>query len=316
MTCRIHLETNKTVFEKMKNMKKSVIMSAAAVAMVVVSCKSNVEFDACGQIDAVQVTVSSESNGRILDFDLNEGDKVCAGQVLGSLDTVQLSLQIAELKERIAGAKARMVDISCQGKPNQRQLASFENDLQRYTKLLESNAATQKQVDDIRDKITVLKAQISAQNQSWERGNSSVRAEVKTYEMQLAQREDQLLKCRITAPVSGTVLTKYAEEGEFVTSGKALFKIADMDHAFVRAYFTTAQLAGLKTGDSLTVIPDDGSNSPQGMEGRLIWISDQAEFTPKNIQTRDERADMVYAVKVAVPAGCGLRLGMYAYIRK
>lgn len=297
-------------------MKNTAIICAAAAAAILSSCSNDIEFDACGQIDAVQVTVSAESNGKVLELNVSEGDRLSAGQIVGAIDTAQLCLQVKELKERIEGARTRMVDVNSQSKPNINQLRSLENDLERYTKLLESDAATRKQVDDIKDRIAILKAQISAQNQSWERGNSNVSSEVRTYMIQLAQREDQLLKCRVSAPVSGTVLSKYVEAGEFVNSGKPLFRIADMEHPFVRAYFTTAQLADLKVGDSLTVIPDDGSASPRSIEGRLIWISEQAEFTPKNIQTRDERADMVYAVKVEVPADCGLRLGMYAYVRK
>ena len=297
-----------------KNIGFTIMMAASLT--VCSSCNKNIEYDACGQIDAVQVTVSAESNGRILSFDLEEGDKVSAGDIVGYLDSLQVSLQISELKHRIAGAQSRMVDLKRQSEPNLNQLASYESDLERYTNLLNSNAATQKQVDDLKDKIEILKAQISAQNQSWERGNSGVASEIRTYEVQLAQREDQLSKCRITVPVNGTVLTKYAQAGESVTTGKPLFKIADMDNIYVRAYFTTEQLAGVKLGDRMTVIPDDGTASPKQYEGRLVWISDQSEFTPKNIQTRDERADLVYAVKVAVPNDGSLRLGMYAYVRK
>lgn len=295
---------------------RKLIFTALIASFALVSCKKDIQFDACGQIDAVQVVVSAESAGKILSLDVEEGDKVCEGSILGAIDSMQIFLQIQELRQRTEGAQARLVDIKRQGQPNLNQLASLENDLARYNKLLQNNAATQKQVDDIQDKIAILKAQIDAQNQSWERGNSNVRSEIEVYGIQLAQKEDQLRKCRITVPVSGTVLTKYAEQGESVVSGKPLFKIADMDNIFVRAYFTTAQLAGMKIGDELSVIPDDGSDSPVEYKGRLTWISDQAEFTPKNIQTRDERADMVYAVKVAVPNNGELRLGMYAYIRK
>ncbi|MCQ2182418.1 MAG: HlyD family efflux transporter periplasmic adaptor subunit [Bacteroidales bacterium] len=289
------------------------VLMAAAFAQ---SCGNDIEFDACGQIDAVQVTLSAENSGKIISLKVEEGDKVAAGQVLGAIDSLQSFLQIDELRHRIESAEARMVDIKRQGEPNQAQLASLKNDLNRYSSLLQSNAATQKQVDDIKDKITMLEAQIAAQNQSWERSNAGVRAEITTYETQMAQRQDQLSKCRIVVPVSGTILAKYAEEGESVTTGKPLLKIADMDNVFVRAYLTTAQLANYKLGDTVTVIPDDGSDSPKQYEGRLVWISDQAEFTPKNIQTRDERADMTYAVKVTVPNDGYLRLGMYAYIRK
>lgn len=296
------------------NMKSGLVF--AALALVAAGCGKNIEYDACGQVDATQVTVSAENAGRVLSMAVEEGEVVTAGQLLGALDSVQTYLQIMELRERIAGSSSRLVDIKKQGQPNLSQLENLQSEYERYSKLLEGNATTRKQVDDLTDKIAVLKAQIAAQTQSWERGNASVRSEVQGYEIQLARLEDQLAKCRIVAPVSGTVLTRYAETGEFVTLGKPLFKVADLDQMHVRAYFSSAQLSGLKLNDTVTVIPDDGSASPKRIQGRVIWISEQSEFTPKNIQTRDERADLVYAVKVAVPNDGTLRLGMYAYVRR
>lgn len=296
------------------NMKSGLVF--AALALVAAGCGKNIEYDACGQVDATQVTVSAENAGRVLSMAVEEGEEVTAGQLLGALDSVQTYLQIMELRERIAGSSSRLVDIKKQGQPNLSQLENLQNEYERYSKLLEGNATTRKQVDDLTDKIAVLKAQIAAQTQSWERGNASVRSEVQGYEIQLARLEDQLAKCRIVAPVSGTVLTRYAETGEFVTLGKPLFKVADLDQMYVRVYFSSAQLSGLKLNDTVTVIPDDGTASPKRIQGRVIWISEQSEFTPKNIQTRDERADLVYAVKVAVPNDGTLRLGMYAYVRR
>lgn len=296
------------------NMKS--ILVFAALALVAAGCGKNIEYDACGQVDATQVTVSAENAGRVLSMAVEEGEVVTAGQLLGALDSVQTYLQIMELRERIAGSSSRLVDIKKQGQPNLSQLENLQSEYERYSKLLEGNATTRKQVDDLTDKIAVLKAQIAAQTQSWERGNASVRSEVQGYEIQLARLEDQLAKCRIVAPVSGTVLTRYAETGEFVTLGKPLFKVADLDQTYVRAYFSSAHLSGLKLNDTVTVIPDDGTASPKRIQGRVIWISEQSEFTPKNIQTRDERADLVYAVKVAVPNDGTLRLGMYAYVRR
>lgn len=296
------------------NMKSGLVF--AALALVAAGCGKNIEYDACGQVDATQVTVSAENAGRVLSMAVEEGEEVTAGQLLGALDSVQTYLQIMELRERIAGSSSRLVDIKKQGQPNLSQLENLQSEYERYSKLLEGNATTRKQVDDLTDKIAVLKAQIAAQTQSWERGNASVRSEVQGYEIQLARLEDQLAKCRIVAPVSGTVLTRYAETGEFVTLGKPLFKVADLDQMYVRAYFFSAQLSGLKLNDTVTVIPDDGTASPKRIQGRVIWISEQSEFTPKNIQTRDERADLVYAVKVAVPNDGTLRLGMYAYVRR
>ncbi len=296
------------------NMKSRLVF--AALALVAAGCGKNIEYDACGQVDATQVTVSAENAGRVLSMAVEEGEVVTAGQLLGALDSVQTYLQIMELRERIAGSSSRLVDIKKQGQPNLSQLENLQSEYERYSKLLEGNATTRKQVDDLTDKIAVLKAQIAAQTQSWERGNASVRSEVQGYEIQLARLEDQLAKCRIVAPVSGTVLTRYAETGEFVTLGKPLFKVADLDQMYVRVYFSSAQLSGLKLNDTVTVIPDDGTASPKRIQGRVIWISEQSEFTPKNIQTRDERADLVYAVKVAVPNDGTLRLGMYAYVRR
>jgi HlyD family secretion protein len=298
----------------MTNMKK--IFYIAGLILLLSACRNDIEFDACGQIDATQVMVSAESSGKILYLDLEEGDAITAGEMLGAIDSMQTYLQILELRQRISGTSSRLIDIAKQGEPNKSQLKSLQNELERYEKLLVSNAATRKQVEDLTDKITILKAQIAAQTQSWERNNATVQSEIRGYEIQLAQREDQLAKCRITAPVSGTVLTRYSETGELVTVGKPLFKVADLGNTFVRAYFTTNQLSDIKLNDKVTVIPDDGSSSPKRIEGSIIWISEEAEFTPKNIQTRDERADMVYAVKVSVPNDGSLRLGMFAYVKR
>lgn len=292
------------------------ILAAASAVTILAGCRNDIDFDACGQIDAEQVTVSAEASGRILSINVREGDVLNAGQMVGAVDSVQTALQIRELEQRRDGARSRLIDIDRQQAPQKDQLASLENDFRRYSSLLANNAATQKQVDDLRSQIDILKSQMAAQKQTWERNNSSVRSEISTYEIQIAEKRDQLAKCRICSPVAGTVLTKYANEGESVTVGKPLFKLADLTETYVRAYFTTFQLSTLNLGDEMKVIPDDGSANPKEYTGRVIWISSQAEFTPKDIQTRDERAELVYAVKVAVPNDGSLRLGMYAYVRK
>lgn len=292
------------------------MLAAASAVTILAGCRNDIDFDACGQIDAELVTVSAEASGRILSLNVREGDVLNAGQMVGAVDSVQTSLQIRELEQRRDGARSRLIDIDRQQAPQKDQLANLENDFRRYSSLLANNAATQKQVDDLRSQIDILKSQMAAQKQTWERNNSSVRSEISTYEIQIAEKRDQLAKCRICSPVAGTVLTKYANEGESVTVGKPLFKLADLTETYVRAYFTTSQLGTLKLGDEMKVIPDDGSANSKEYTGRVIWISSQAEFTPKDIQTRDERAELVYAVKVAVPNDGSLRLGMYAYVRK
>lgn len=297
------------------SMKKNIIMAAAAVLALAGCGKKNMEFDGCGQIDAVKVTVSAESNGKLVSLAAEEGDRLIKGELTGVIDSVQTYLQKEELVKRKEGALTRIVDIPLQMKPMEEQLASYEADLRRFRALLQSNAGTKKQVDDMEAQIAILKGKIAAQKVSYENGNAGIRNEIGTYEVQIAKAEDQLSKCRVLSPISGTVLTKYAEAGEMVTVGKPLYEVADLDNVYVRAYFSTSQLAGVKLGDKVTVIPDDGTDNPKEYEGVVTWISSDAEFTPKNIQTRDERADLVYAVKVAVKNDGCIRLGMYAYVR-
>ncbi len=296
-------------------MKRNILIAAMA-ALAVAGCgKKSIDFDACGQIDAVKVTVAAESGGKLLSLCAEEGDRLEKGQLIGVIDSVQTYLQREELLRRKEGALVRIVDIPVQMKAMQEQLASHKTDLKRFRALVAGNAGTQKQVDDMEAQIAILQGQIDAQKINYENNNAGIRNEIGTYEVQIAKADDQLQKCRVTAPISGTVLTKYAEAGEMVTVGKPLYELADLDNVYVRAYVSTEQLAGVKLGDKVTVIPDDGTDSPKEYEGTLTWISSDAEFTPKNIQTRDERADLVYAVKVSVKNDGSLRLGMYAYVR-
>lgn len=272
------------------------------------------DFDACGQIEATEVVVSAESNGKIMRMDVEEGDQLAKGTCVGNIDSVQTYLQKKELEGRKVNAESRIVDIRQQLASQYDRLSNLKKDRERFKALLSKDAGTQKQVDDIESQIAVTESEIAAQRQTYEKSNAGVRDEMAVYDVQIAQRSDQLAKCRIVAPISGTVLTKYAEAGEMVTTGKPLFKMADMGRVYVRAYLTTAQLADVKVGDAVRVVVEDGSAQPRSYEGKMTWISDEAEFTPKNIQTKDERADLVYATKVTVENDGYLKLGMYAYI--
>ena len=272
------------------------------------------DFDACGQVNATEVTVSAESGGRVVWLEVKEGDRVQAGEYVGQIDSAQVWLQKEELSRRRESAEVKAVDVECQTIAQYARLENLRSELSRAKGLLEKDAGTQKQVDDLESEIAVLEGQIAAAEQNYRQTNESVKCEIETIDVQIAQMEDKLQKCRITAPLSGTVLEKYVEEGEMVTAGRQLFKMADMENIYVRAYFTSAQLAHLHLGDRVAVIPDDGTEKPSEYEGVVTWISDEAEFTPKNIQTRDERADLVYAVKIAVRNDGRLRLGMYAYV--
>lgn len=273
------------------------------------------DFDACGQIEAVDVVVSAESNGKIISLDVPEGAVLAKGECVGVIDSVQIYLQKMELISRKQNAVSRIVDIKKQLAPQKSRLENLMVDKERYVNLLAKDAGTQKQVDDIEFQIAVSKGEIDAQTQTYQNNNSGVESELAMYDVQIAQKEDMLRKCRIVSPVAGTVLTRYVEEGETVTSGKPIFRIADMNDVYVRAYFSTSQLADLKIGSKVKVYPDDGSNKLKEYEGTVTWISEQAEFTPKNIQTRDDRADLVYAVKISIANDGYLKLGMYAYVK-
>ena len=291
------------------------IAAVAAAAAALVSCRmKSPDFDACGQINATEVTVSAENSGRLITLDIEEGDVLSRGTYVGCIDSVQTYLKKEELISRKASALVKKVDIKCQTEAQYARLENLKTELRRFSDLLAKDAGTQKQVDDIESEIAVLKGQIAAAEQNYRQNNENIDRETGTIDVQIAQTEDMLAKCRIKSPIDGTVLTKYAEAGEMVTTGKPLFKVADMENLYVRAYFTTAQLSEVKLGDEVTVIPDNGTREPDRYTGKVTWISDEAEFTPKNIQTRDERADLVYAVKVAVRNDGRLKLGMYAYI--
>lgn len=298
-------------------MKKQIFYVATATALLALgSCTDRSrEFDACGQIEATEVVVSAEANGRIIALQLTEGDKLTAGEVVGVIDSVQTYLQKEELVRKRSNTQTKWVDIDRQLASQYAQLNKLKSDRERYQALEAKDAATRKQVDDLVSQIAVTEREIAAQRQNYERNNAGIREELALYDVQIAEKDDQLSKCRIVAPIDGTVLTKFAEAGELVTSGKSLFKLADLKQVYVRAYLTTAQLAEVKLGDTVRVTIEDGTDKPRTYEGRLVWIADEAEFTPKNIQTKDERADLVYAAKIALDNDGYLKLGMYAYVR-
>lgn len=282
---------------------------------LLISCNGGErDFDACGQIEATEVIVSAENNGKILRLAINEGDVLEKSQTVGCIDSMPVYLQKRELEERKLSLASKVIDIDRQLAPQIANLANLKKDYERYSTLLVKDAATQKQVDDIETQIKVTERNIDAQKQTYEKNNANINKEIDVFSVQIEQKNDLLAKCRICSPINGTVMTKYAEEGEMVTTGKPIFKIADMDDVYVRAYFTTRQFSDVKLGDTVDVIVEDGTDNPRHYEGKIRWISDEAEFTPKNIQTKDEQADMVYASKIALRNDGFVRIGMYAYV--
>lgn len=273
-------------------------------------------YDASGTFEATEVIVSSEANGKIMQFNVEEGQLLEADKEVGCIDTLQLYLKKMQLLASGKAVANKSMDINKQIAATKEQISKAEYEKKRNENLLKENAATQKQIDDINSQIAVLKKQLEAQVSTLQRGNASVTEESSAYEIQVAQLDDQLRKCHITSPINGTVLAKYAEKGELATQGKPLFKVADVQKMFLRAYITADQLTQLKLGDKVKVFSDLGDNDRREYEGVITWISDKSEFTPKTIQTRDERANLVYAMKIAVKNDGYLKIGMYGEMEK
>ena len=263
------------------------------------------DYDASGTFEATEVIVSSEANGKIMQFNIEEGQLLKADEEVGCIDTLQLYLKKMQLLASGKAIASKSTDINKQIAATKEQIGKAEYERKRTENLLKENAATQKQIDDIDSQIAVLKKQLEAQISTLQRGNASITEESSAYEIQVAQLDDQLRKCHITSPICGTVLAKYAEAGELATQGKPLFKVADVQHLFLRAYITAGQLSS-----------DLGEDDRREYEGTITWISDKSEFTPKTIQTRDERANLVYATKIAVKNDGYIKIGMYGEMKK
>ena len=284
------------------------------------------DYDASGTFEATEVIVSSEANGKIMQFNIEEGQLLKAGEEVGCIDTLQLYLKKMQLLASGKAIASKSTDINKQIAATKEQIGKAEYERKRTENLLKENAATQKQIDDIDSQIAVLKKQLEAQISTLQRGNASITEESSAYEIQVAQLDDQLRKCHITSPICGTVLAKYAEAGELATQGKPLFKVADVQHLFLRAYITADQLSQLKLGDKVKVvclgkdkmgrISFSMKDDRREYEGTITWISDKSEFTPKTIQTRDERANLVYATKIAVKNDGYIKIGMYGEMKK
>ncbi len=294
----------------MKSIQK--ITCIAFLALVAVGCsRGKMKHDASGIFEATEVVVSSEVNGKLQVFTIVEGESLDSAQVVGQVDSVQLYLQKVQLQARIQASQSRHLDVNTQIASIEQQIATAQNEKRRFENLVKANAATQKQVDDIDAQIAVLKKQLAAQKTNFESTNKGVSDEVTALKAQCDQLDDQLRKTKITTPTAGTVLAKYAEPGELVTQGRPLFKVANLSSVMLRAYITSDQLTRVQLGQAVKVYADFGEKDSREYPGTIAWISDKAEFTPKTIQTRDERANLVYAVKISVPNDGYIKLGMY-----
>lgn len=267
--------------------------------------------DATGVFEATEIIVSAESNGKILAFNLQEGDKIQQKQIVGLIDSTQLHFNKLQLEATKVTVKSNRPDTKAQIEATEREISKQEKEKERITRLLAGDVATQKQMDDIESAILILKAKLRSQKSSLSNSVNSVDAQGKTIDVQIAQLQDQIEKCLIKSPIEGTVLVKYAEEGEMTGMGKALFKIADVENMILKAYVTSDQLVKLKIGQEVKVLAEFGETENREYKGEITWISSKSEFTPKTIQTQDERANLVYAVKIAVKNDDYLKIGMY-----
>lgn len=296
------------------NMKRS--FAYPLLVLLAASCvEGNKAYDASGVFESTEVTVSAEGNGKILSLDIQEGDRLEAGQIVGCIDTVQLHLSEVQLEASRRAVGSGWLDISRQIAALESQIGKQRQEMDRFTKLEKAGASNRKQVEDIQAQIETLERQLAAQEESLNSSNRNVSGQADALEAQIEQIRDRIRKCVITSPVAGTVLAKYSEAGEFAALGRALFKVADIDNIRLRAYITADQLTTLKLGQQVRVFADQGSSGRKEYAGTFIWISDKAEFTPKTIQTRDERANLVYAVKIAVENDGLIKLGMYGDIK-
>lgn len=292
------------------------ILLAIALFAGFSSCKkSDTDYDATGAFETTEVTVSSEGNGKLLAFDVEEGQTLQANQLVGSIDSVQLYLRKKQLLATGKSIQVRRPDVQKQIAVIEQQIATAKTEKKRIENLLKANATNQKQLDDINAQIAVLEKQLVAQKTTLVTTNQGITEDNEGIKLQVAQIEDQLKKCRIASPISGTVLVKYAEKGELTMQGKALFKIADTENMILRAYVTSNQLSQLKIGQKVKVSSDFGSEKSKEYTGTVAWVSSKAEFTPKTIETRDERANLVYAVKINVKNDGLLKIGMYGNVK-
>lgn len=286
-----------------------------AMAVLVASCGKEAEYDAQGTFEATEVVVSAEAMGKILNFDVEEGAAVVAGDVVGAVDSVQLHLQRRQLVAQRSALLSSRPDVRAQVASLKEQISKQNSELQRVNNMLRDGAATTKQRDDIEAQIRVLESQLSATLSTLDKNTATINDNVAAMEAQIELLNDRIAKCRIVSPISGTVLVKYVEAGELATAGKPLMKVANLENIYLRAYFTSDQLAGIRLGDKVTVTADFGGDERYEYAGRVAWISSESEFTPKNIQTKDTRANLVYAVKIAVKNDGRLKIGLAGEVK-
>ncbi len=269
--------------------------------------------DASGVFEATEIITSAEVSGKIISLNISESDLLKKDQPIGLIDTIPLHLKKLQLLASKRAILAGRPDIPAQIAATEKEIAKQEKEKKRIENLLAGDVATQKQMDDINALLEILEAKLAAQKSSLNRSTSSIYAQSSALDAQLMQIDDQINRCQIKSPIDGTVLVKFAEAGEMTGMSKPLFKIADLSQIVLRAYVTGDQLSQIQLNQKVTVRTDEGDDY-KTTEGVITWISDKAEFTPKTIQTKNERANKVYAVKVGVKNDGTYKIGMYGEV--
>jgi HlyD family secretion protein len=281
--------------------------SLIVISAMLFSCKGNNDkSDAYGNFEATEIIVSAETNGRILQFDVEEGQELLAGQRVGQIDTTDLYLKIEQLKAQKKAISTKSPGVAAQVEVQLQQKENLEVEKARVDKLFRDKAATLKQVDDIKGALDLIDRQIA----SIKTQQSGVVEEMEVIQKQVAVTQEAINKCRIINPSNGTVLVKYAETGELALPGKSLYKLADLRQMELRVYVSGDQLPGIEIGQKVQVLIDKDNKTNQALEGTVSWISQKAEFTPKIIQTKEERVNLVYAIKILVPNDGRIKISM------
>lgn len=323
-------------------MKKILICACVLMSLTACSNKEK-EFDATGTFEATEVTISAKASGELKSFSAQEGNELTSGDVVGNIDDTQLRLQKEQLsttrsqldanKRQLGASKgattSKQLDLERQVASIRQQIANAQRERTRFTELVNDGAVPRKQLDEVNYQISVLERQLSATQEQIRSNNASLAQQSKgidaqieginsqqaSIDVQQAQLDDQLANTVIHAPITGTVIEKYVERGEFVAMGKPLFKMADIRQMTLRAYLTSAQLEHVKVGQKVKVMTDYGKGQGTTYDGVVAWISSKSEFTPKTIVTDDERADLVYAVKITVVNDGNIKMGMYGKVK-
>jgi len=283
--------------------------------LLLAACSNNEkEYDATGTFEATETTVFAQQTGTLLTFSVNEGDELEADEEVGLVDTTQTWLKIQQLAATKEVYQSQKPDMERQIAATRQQLAKARQDEQRYRELVADGAAPSKMLDDAANQVKVLQRQLDAQASALRTSTRALDKQTAAADVQVRQLKDMLGKCHIVTPTKGTVMEKYVERGEFVSIGKPLFKMADTRDMYMRAYVTSAQLQNIKLGQKVKVFADYGEGQKKAYDGTVSWISSRSEFTPKTIVTDDERADLVYAVKVAVENDGYIKIGMYGEV--